>query len=161
LPPMSILSIPRDGLFFGDRNGSRKARRRGNARLRKGELRRRPRVRATTQVELLETRQLLSATVTTDQQDYAPGSTAVITASNDGGPDNNFLLGPNGEIGETVHFHIDRTDGGTVQAPPAVQDWYVTDGVSGFDAHQDPITDQWIFPDTDGVADGSIGTSWY
>jgi len=56
-------------------------------------------------VEQLETRQLLSAIVLTDHQDYAPGSTALITATTDGGPTHNFLPG------ETVQFQVTRTDG--------------------------------------------------
>ena len=105
-------------------------------------------------LERLETRELLSAIVTTDQPDYAPRSTALITATSDGGRDHNF------QVGETVQFHIDRTDGGTVQAPPAIQTWDVTDGDGGFTPYQD-YKGMWWFPDTDGQADGSIGTSWY
>ncbi len=103
---------------------------------------------------MLESRQLLSGIVTTDQFDYAPGSTAIFTASNDAGPLTNF------SVGETVHFHIDRTDGIPVNSPPALQDWNVTDGVGSFSPYQDP-TGLWIYPDTDATADGSIGTSWY
>jgi hypothetical protein len=104
--------------------------------------------------ERLEAREVLSALVSVDQPDYPPGSTAYIVASNDGGPLTNF------SAGETVHFHIDRTDGIAVQAPPAIQDWFVTDGVGDFAPYQD-ANDDWLYPDTDGAADGSINTSWY
>src|SRR5262249_53376528 len=86
----------------------------------------RPRLRADFRLEQFEPRVLLSAVVTTNQQDYAPGSTALIKATTDGGPTNNF------EPGETVHFYVDRTDGVPVNAPPAIQTWDVTDGVGGF-----------------------------
>jgi hypothetical protein len=105
-------------------------------------------------VELLESRLVPSAVVSLDHQDYAPDSTAIITASNDTGPLANF------SVGETVHFHIDRTDGISVNVPPAVQDWYVTDGVGGFTPYQDS-NGLWQCPDTDGVQDGNIGTTWY
>jgi hypothetical protein len=104
-------------------------------------------------IEALETRELLTAVLFTDQSDYAPGSTAIVTATTDGGATGNW------DIGETVHFHIDRTDGGTINAPPAVQDWEVTDGVGNFAPYQDS-TGMWIYPDTDGSADGQIGTTW-
>src|SRR5262245_53643681 len=93
----------------------------------------------------------LRRTVTTDQPDYAPGSTAIITATTDCGPDHNF------QSGETVQFIIDRTDGIPVEAPPAIQTWDVTDGVGSFTPFQDS-TGLWWFPDTDGAADGNIGT---
>src|SRR5262245_28474033 len=54
-------------------------------------------------LERLETRELLSAIVTTDQPDYVPGSTALITATSDGGGDHNF------QVGETVQFQVTRT----------------------------------------------------
>ena len=63
---------------------------------------RRARSRAHTQapslVELLEDRLLLSAIVTTDKQDYPPGSTALIRATNDANPGPNFLPGETGAI---------------------------------------------------------------
>src|SRR5262245_54586706 len=145
---MSNLSRPRDGFsFFGKRNLSRKARSRSGSV-------RRPRVKAVTLVESLETRQLLTASVTTDQQEDAHGSTTIITGAHD------TNTGTNVQPGETVHFHIDRTDGVPISAPPAIQDWDVTDGVGGFTPYQDS-TGMWWFADTDGSSNGNIGTSWY
>src|SRR5262249_48568247 len=64
--------------------------------------------------ETLEPRQLL-ASVTTDQLDYAPGSTAIISGSG-------FA------VGETIHLEVMRTDGlpeGTPDNP-----WNIIDGVT-------------------------------
>jgi hypothetical protein len=105
-------------------------------------------------VEHLETRLVPSAIVTTDRQDYAPGTTAIFTAGNDANPGLNF------QPGETIHFHIDRTDGVPVSSPPAIQDWNVTDGVGGFSPYQD-AGGQWWYPDTDAAANGQVGTTWY
>jgi hypothetical protein len=102
----------------------------------------------------LETRQLLSAIVQTDHLDYAPGSTALITATNDNHTGKTF------QPGETVQFQIDRTDGISIQSPPAIRTWEVTDGVGGFTPYQDS-NGTWWFPDSDGSPDGNIGTSWY
>src|SRR5436190_6182812 len=99
---MSIVSLLRDGPFSGIRARPRKARR-VLSRSRSGDLHR-ARTRVAVAVVLLETRQLLSAIVTTDKQDYAPASTAFITATSDGGPGHNF------QAGETVQFDITRTD---------------------------------------------------
>ena len=104
-------------------------------------------------LETLEDRRLLSATVTTNQSDYAPGSTAVITAASDGGPTNNF------QAGETIDFHIERSDGIPISAPPAITDWLVTDGVSGFAPYQNG-NGVWVYPDLDGVVNGSVETTW-
>src|SRR5262249_19237359 len=81
--------------------------------------------------EQLEARQLLAAAVVTDKPDYAPGSTAHITASNDGNPGANF------QAGETIEFKVIRTDG-VQDYPPGNQPWDVTAG-----------------------ADGSVTTDWY
>lgn len=97
-------------------------------------------------------RVLLSATVATGQPDYPPGSTAFITASNDANPGTNFLAG------ETVRFHIERTDGVAIMSPPAITDWGVTDGVGGFAPYHDS-TGMLILPDTDGAVNSGIGTS--
>src|SRR5688572_5127122 len=83
-------------------------------------------------IEMLEQRQLLSS-VLTDQSDYRPGSTALINASD-------F------QAGETISFHIDRTDGVPIEAPPAIIDWQVTDGSA---------------QDLDGQVDGTVWTTWY
>src|SRR5579864_9174746 len=113
----------------------------------------RSRYRASSLVEMLEARQMLSALVTTDPQDYAPGSTAYITAASDANPGTNF------QVGETVQFRVTRTDG-VPDFPPANQPWDVTDGVGGFTPYQDS-TGMWWYPDTDGKVDGNIGTSCY
>src|SRR5262245_36542167 len=91
------------------------------------------RVRMT--VEALEERIQPSANpfVITDLPDYSPGSTAIFNAGN-------FLPG------ETLDFHVARTDGVPIESPPAVVDWSVLDG--GPD-------------DLDGVVDGNIQTTWY
>ena len=76
-------------------------------------------------LEQLETRQLLSAIVHTDAADYAPSSVAVFTALNDTSTGQNF------QAGETINFHIGRTDGIPIDSPPAVQDWSVVNGTEG------------------------------
>ncbi|RLS77934.1 MAG: hypothetical protein DWI02_09305, partial [Planctomycetota bacterium] len=106
-----------------------------------------------TPAEPLESRMLLSATVSTDQIDYAPGSTAVITATTDGLPDHNF------QIGETLQFQVSRTDGIADHAPGNLP-WIVTDGSSGFTPYQNSAGIG-VFPDTDGRANGQIGTTWF
>ena len=103
--------------------------------------------------EPLESRTLLSAAVLTDQVDYAPGSTAIITTTTDGSADHNF------QLGETIQFQVSRTDGIADHAPGNLP-WIVTDGSSGFIPYQNP-TGTWVFPDTDGQADGKIVTSWF
>src|SRR5262249_58513808 len=100
--------------------------------------------------ERLESRRWLSGVVVTDQPDVAQGPTAVITASNDANPGTDF------QAGETVQFQVTRTDG-VADFPPANQPWQVTDGQSGFTPFQD-ATGIWVYPDTDGTADGNIGT---
>ncbi len=94
--------------------------------------RRRPVDRHSLPAQQLEDRLMLSAWVTTDQSDYAPGQTAVINA---GG----FA------VGETVALQTVHSDG-TQGNDPAHQPWYVTDGGAG---------------DLDGVANGAIQTSWH
>ncbi|MBA6111257.1 hypothetical protein H4C48_12925 [Pseudomonas asiatica] len=87
-----------------------------------------------------------SPTVTTDQSDYSPGSTAIVTASG-------FAAG------STVAFEVDHvTDAGADKLWGTPDDvlatssgeghtpWYVTDGGAG---------------DLDGEVNGSITTSWY
>ena len=84
--------------------------------------------------------------VTTDQNDYAPGSTAIITASG-------FAAGSTVKI-EVDHATSPGADGvwGTADdvlntsAGAGHDPWYVTDGGAG---------------DLDGQANGSITTSWY
>src|SRR5438128_7160795 len=79
--------------------------------------------------------QLLSAnaaTVMTDKADYAPGTTAYITA---GG----F------QAGETVSFQVLHADG-TPSTGLDHEPWYVTDGSAD---------------DLDGVMDGNIKTTWH
>ncbi len=84
-------------------------------------------------MEALEPRQLISATVITDQLDYAFGSTAQITG-------NGFAQG------ETVQLQV-RHAPGTAGSndDPQNQAWQVVDGGAG---------------DLDGIADGNIQTTW-
>lgn len=82
---------------------------------------------------------MLSALVATNQSDYAPGETALITTSNDTSEGLNFTSG------ETVTFQVTRTDG-IADYPAGNLAWSVTDGGAG---------------DADGVANGSIQTSWF
>ncbi len=81
--------------------------------------------------ETLEERVMLSAWVTTDKGDYAPGQTATISA---GG----FA------IGETVALQVVHDDGSDA-SNPAHQPWLVQDGGAG---------------DLDGLANGQIQTTW-
>lgn len=88
-------------------------------------------------LEGLEDRLTPSATVTTDKPDYRPDETAVITAAG-------F------QVGETVQFQVLHTDGrpNTDDAGnylDAHAPWAVTDGGDG---------------DLDGLANGSVLTSW-
>jgi hypothetical protein len=144
------ISALRGGYISQNRNQSRKSRRGLGHSWSSQACAARTRVSAL--VELLEARTLLSAIVTTDQQDYAPGSTANITATSDGGPTNNFLPG------ETVQFHVTRTDG-VQDFPPGNEPWSVTDGVGSFTPYQD-ANGMWWYPDLDGQADGKIHTTW-
>lgn len=105
-------------------------------------------------VQTLESRQLMTAIVLTNQDDYAPGSTALFTATNDAAAGTDFAPG------ETVRFQVTRTDGIPDYADGNLP-WEVTDGVGGFDPYQDAATGMWVRPDTDGAEDGSIATSWY
>ena len=81
--------------------------------------------------EGLETRALL-ATVATDDSDYAPGETPLITASG-------F------QTGETVQFQVLHNDG-TPNTGNGHSPWQVTDGSPD---------------DFDGLVDGNIVTMWY
>src|SRR5262245_10782430 len=103
---------------------------------------RRPRKLRQLQLEALEERQVLSATVQTDLPDYAPGATAHILASD-------FA------VGETVQFQVLHTDG-VPNTGGGHEPWQVTDGVMG-DFDGDGVMDG----DLDGVADGNIHTTWY
>ncbi len=94
------------------------------------------------QLETLEERRVLAATVTTDLPDYAPGETAHILASE-------FA------VGETVAFQVLHTDG-VPNTGGGHEPWQVTDGVMGdFDGNGT------MDGDLDGVADGNIHTTWY
>jgi VCBS repeat-containing protein len=101
----------------------------------------------------IEARVLLSAVVSTDRPDYAPGSTALFTATTDGGPTNNF------QAGETIQFRVQRVDGSPIAAP-AVETFNVTDGRANFTAFQD-AAGTWQFPDLDGKVDGQVQARWY
>src|SRR3954451_13196158 len=110
--------------------------------------------RAVSQVlESLEQRRLLTAVVTTDQEDYVPGSVAQIIATNDANVGSNFDF----TAGETVEFQVRRTDG-QPDFPQGNQPWRVIDGNMAA-AHLD-ANNVWVYPDLDGVADGAIHTSW-
>src|SRR3954451_13251932 len=74
-------------------------------------------------LEPLERRRLLTAVVQTDQADYAPGSTAHVTAFNDASAGVDFA------VGETVQFQVLRSTGANV--PPGHEPWRVTDGYTG------------------------------
>lgn len=109
--------------------------------------------------EHLSVRNLLAAEVLTDLQDYSPGQTAVISAWN--GPRD----GGSFAAGERIRFQVVRTDG-IPDAPPGNLPWYVTDGVGGFagryvDSDGDGKLDYGEFPDTDGVVNAAVGTTWY
>ena len=103
--------------------------------------------------EVLESRQMLAATVSTDQLDYAPNSTAWITTGSDGQPGGDFL------VGEAVDFHILRSDGAPNDHPGHTP-WRVTDGVGGFAPWVDAQGIAWR-PDLDGQANGQIRTDWF
>ena len=72
------------------------------------------------------------ATVTTDKQDYPPGSTATIT-------------GENFEPGETVELQVLHNDG-TPNTGGGHEPWQVTDGGAG---------------DLDGAVNGTIISTWF
>jgi hypothetical protein len=94
------------------------------------------------QLESLENRLLMAANVVTDQADYFPGETANIIASE-------FA------VGETVRFQVLHIDG-TPNTGHGHEPWEVTDGVVGdFDGNGT------LDGDLDGVANGSIKTTWY
>src|SRR5205814_7056768 len=101
----------------------------------------------------LEDRTVPSAVVFTDKPDYPPGSTALITATSDGGVKHNF------HVGETVQFRVTRTDG-VPDFAPGNEPWQVTDGVGDFTPYRD-ASGMWHYPDLDGRDDGTIKTSWY
>src|SRR6478672_3888889 len=89
-----------------------------------------------------------AAVVTTDKADYSPGETAVITTSNTDQEGAKFAEG------EMVQFQVTRTDG-VEDVPMGNLPWYVTDGVGGFEAHQeyDATTGQAVDRNNDGMAD--------
>src|SRR5262245_39521264 len=84
------------------------------------------------QLEPLECRTMLTATVATGQIDYSPGETA-------------FISGSGFEIGETIQLQVLHTDG-TPNTGEGHEPWYVVDGGDG---------------DLDGIADGNLQTTWY
>jgi hypothetical protein len=116
-------------------------------------------------LDILEPRMLLSAdalpaaVVTTDQLDYAPGETAIISAFNNGTEGVEFVAG------EEVRFEVTRTDG-VGDSPLGNLPWIVTDGVGGFegyyvDANTDGTLDYGVFPDTDLTVNARFGTTWF
>src|SRR5512146_1959436 len=74
----------------------------------------------------------ITATVATDQGDYAPGSTAGITATGFG-------------VGDNIDFSIQVIDPATLQVLWSGPSWSVVDGASG---------------DADGVLNGSVATTF-
>ncbi|MFM8285938.1 MAG: hypothetical protein ACKOGA_04335, partial [Planctomycetaceae bacterium] len=110
--------------------------------------------------QVLETMALLAAAVITDLQDYSPGNVAQISAWNSADSGANDF-----DFSRTVHFQVVRTDGVADYANGNLP-WRVLDGVGGFAGHYvdedgDGTSDYGVFPDTDGVVDGRIGTTWY
>ena len=103
-------------------------------------------------VELLETRAMLAADISTDRFDYPPGSTALFTTFSDGGPDHNF------QVGEAVQFQVVRADG-LAGALPGNRPRQVTDGVGGSTAYVDGSGIR-NAPDLDNAANGTITTEW-
>ncbi len=103
-------------------------------------------------------------TVSTDLADYSPGATAIITASGY-------------DIGETIDFQVVHvvdpgTDGVWGTGDDILGDntgsghesWSVTDGIRQVDAGTDGVvgtTDDVISGDLDGVANGTVVTTWY
>ncbi|TWT13897.1 DUF11 domain-containing protein [Reyranella sp. CPCC 100927] len=103
-------------------------------------------------------------TVSTDLADYSPGATAIITASGY-------------DIGETIDFQVVHvvdagTDGVWGTGDDILGDntgsghesWSVTDGVRQVDAGADGIEgtpDDVVSGDLDGVANGTVVTTWY
>ena len=127
---------------------------------RRGSHSRRRSVRSVPAAQVLESRALLSAAVVTDLQDYAPGSTAQITAWNSA-----ETATADFDWSQAIRFQVIRTDG-YGDLPNGNLPWHVTDGVGGFegyyvDSNDDGVTDYGVFPDIDGAADGQIGTSWF
>src|SRR5688500_15497515 len=112
-------------------------------------------------LETLERRNLFTAVVTTDLQDYAPGSTAYITASNDASEGKNF------QTGETVQFRTLRINpfDGTEETLPGSTPWRVADGVWSKDGDTTfvPYTEDGIkvYPDLDKTVNGAFQTTWF
>src|SRR5262245_36470598 len=129
---MSSVSRPRDVFFFGKRDRSRKGRSwSGGVR--------RPRVKAVTLVESLETRQMLSAVVASDPMVFARERTAVSTA-----PIPAVAL-PNCCSGEAVQRSIDGITCAPVSAVLATKDLTVGGGVCRIH----PLPDRrgnWLLP---------------
>src|SRR5262245_22936115 len=94
-------------------------------------IRNKPASRRRLGVENLEARLAPAALVWTDKNDYAPGSTALISGSGYA-------------AGEAIHLEVLRIDG--VPEGSGDNPWTITDGGQG---------------DLDGVADGKFQTTWY
>ena len=99
--------------------------------------------------ETLEQRQLMAADVFTDKADYAPGSTAIITATNNASVGQNFLAG------ETIKFQVVHTDEIYTNQ---YESWKVTDGWTG-GAFCD-LEGVMNLPDLDGIVNGEVKTTW-
>src|SRR5262249_23510466 len=94
-------------------------------------IRNKPASRRRPGLENLEARLAPAALVWTDQNDYAPGSTALISGSGYA-------------VGESIHLEVLRSDG--VPEGNGDNPWTITDGGQG---------------DLDGVANGKFQTTWY
>src|SRR2546426_12232620 len=91
--------------------------------------------------ETLELRQLLTALVTTDKQDYAPGETVQIAARDY-------------QAGEAIELQVLRTDG-IADGPPGNVPWFVQDGDISFTAPRQDDQGRTWYPDLDGTVDGN------
>src|SRR5262245_59619225 len=107
---------------------------------------------------------LFDPVVRTNLPDYAPDSTAYISADN-------FYVGGTVvfQVVEVADFGADGTLGTADDVlangdAPGDDVWYVTDGVQTIDAGADGELgshDDTVSGDLDGVVDGAIETSWY
>ena len=147
---MSLFSALRDG-YYNRNSKSRKARR-GLDQF--WSIPSRPaRALNISLVEMLENRQLMAAYVSTDQLDYAPGSIATFTASND------TNLGKNFTSGEIVRFQVTRTDG-VADFPNGNLPWGVKDNYTGDAFESEDINGKFmVYPDQD-PSPGVVKATW-
>jgi hypothetical protein len=98
-------------------------------------------------LEPLENRRLLTAIVTTDKLDYAPGETV-------------HIAGAEFQAGEAVQLQVLRTDG-VADGPPGNVPWLVQDGDNSFTGPREDGQGRVWYPDLDGTINGSFETGWY